>query len=432
MKIYDNKENKEKTLGIIDKGGKMKNIVEFEFMKKLMEKCRLKVIVTRPDGETELDMGLRRMFGIKEGLPRHQLRRAENNKLYRFTDAFYCRYIFFLFPEDGRAGVLGPYLTEELTQGQIFELAESRGIQGDKIPLLEKYFGSIPVLSDDSPIFIAVHTFAEALWGGADKYVSVDINREVTSEAVPFYNRDDFSEPLQTEWNIKNIELRYSYENRLMEAVEMGQLHVVEQLLQGFSKMSFESRSKDPVRNLKNYCIIMNTLMRKSAEKGGVHPLYIDMLSSDFAKRIESVTTVREIGPLIEDIFKSYCRYVRKYSTNKYSPPVQKAILHINAALNSNLSLTSLAERLNVSRSYLSDLFKKETGETVTEYTNKKRVKRATHLLSTTKLQVQTVAQHCGIPDVNYFSKLFKKYTGKTPNEYRKEIRGSYIQGNTL
>jgi YesN/AraC family two-component response regulator len=176
----------------------------------------------------------------------------------------------------------------------------------------------------------------------------------------------------------------------------------------------------------------MNTLMRKSAEKGGVHPLYIDMLSSDFAKRIESVTTVREIGPLIEDIFKSYCRYVRKYSTNKYSPPVQKAILHINAALNSNLSLTSLAERLNVSRSYLSDLFKKETGETVTEYTNKKRVKRATHLLSTTKLQVQTVAQHCGIPDVNYFSKLFKKYTGKTPNEYRKEIRGSYIQGNTL
>jgi YesN/AraC family two-component response regulator len=289
-------------------------------------------------------------------------------------------------------------------------------------PLVEKYFGSIPVLSDDSPIFIAVHTFAEALWGGADKYVSVDINREVTSEAVPFYNRDDFSEPLQTEWNIKNIELRYSYENRLMEAVEMGQLHVVEQLLQGFSKMSFESRSKDPVRNLKNYCIIMNTLMRKSAEKGGVHPLYIDMLSSDFAKRIESVTTVREIGPLIEDIFKSYCRYVRKYSTNKYSPPVQKAILHINADLNGNLSLTSLAERLNVSRSYLSDLFKKETGETVTEYTNKKRVKRATHLLSTTKLQVQTVAQHCGIQDINYFSKIFKKYTLSTPKEYRKNI----------
>ena len=172
--------------------------------------------------------------------------------------------------------------------------------------------------------------------------------------------------------------------------------------------------------------------MRKAAEKGGVHPFYIDKLSSSLAKRIENITMVREVGPLMEDIFKNYCRYVRKYSTSKYSPPVQKAILHIGASLNSDLSLSSLASNLGLSRSYLCDLFKKETGTTVTEYINQKRVKRATHLLSTTKLQVQTVAQHCGMSDVNYFSKLFKKYTGKTPNEYRKEIRGSYIQGKGL
>ena len=410
----------------------MKYDREFDFFKKIIEKSLLRIIITRPGGETELDMGLRRMFGIKEGLPRHQLKIAENNMLYRFTDAFYCRYLFFLLPEDGRAVVLGPYLSEGLSQGQILELAESRGIEGDKISLLEKYFASVPVFSDDDPVFSAVHVFAEEIWGGSDKYSFTDINREITSEAVPFYDRESFLEPVQTEWSIKNIEQRYFYENALMEAVETGKIHLVEQFLQSFSKMSFESRSNDPVRNLKNYAIIMNTLMRKAAEKGGVHPLYIDQLSSHFAKRIESVLTVKEIGPLMEDIFRTYCRYVRKYSTSKYSPPVQKAILHIGAALNSELSLTKLAENLKISRSYLSDLFKKETGVTVTEYINKKRVKRATHLLSTTKLQVQTVAQHCGMSDVNYFSKLFKKYTGKSPNEYRKEIRGSYIQGKGL
>ena len=40
-----------------------------------------------------------------------------------------------------------------------------------------------------------------------------------------------------------------------------------------------------------------------------------------------------------------------------------------------------------------------------------------------TRLQVQTIALHCGIMDVQYFPKLFKKQTGKTPREYRESMR---------
>ena len=43
----------------------------------------------------------------------------------------------------------------------------------------------------------------------------------------------------------------------------------------------------------------------------------------------------------------------------------------------------------------------------------------AEYLLSSTSLQIQTVALHCGILDVHYFTKLFKKHTGKTPTEFR-------------
>ena len=74
---------------------------------------------------------------------------------------------------------------------------------------------------------------------------------------------------------------------------------------------------------------------------------------------------------------------------------------------------------LNVNASYLSKLFKKETGITLTEYVAKKRIEQAAFLLTSTNLQIQTVAQNCGIYDVNYFTKLFKKHTGKTPKEYR-------------
>ena len=102
-----------------------------------------------------------------------------------------------------------------------------------------------------------------------------------------------------------------------------------------------------------------------------------------------------------------------------FSPPVQKAIIYIDSDLTANLSLSAIAEAQNVSASYLSWLFKQETGETLTDHVNKKRVKLATKLLETTNLQIQTIAQYCGILDVQYFSKVFKKYVGKSPKKYR-------------
>jgi YesN/AraC family two-component response regulator len=102
---------------------------------------------------------------------------------------------------------------------------------------------------------------------------------------------------------------------------------------------------------------------------------------------------------------------------------VQKTVVLIDSDLSADLTLSSLAKSQGVSAGYLSTVFKKETGKTVSEYIREKRVKHAAHLLSTTHLQVQTVALHCGIVDVQYFSKIFKKQTGKTPREYREDAR---------
>ena len=119
------------------------------------------------------------------------------------------------------------------------------------------------------------------------------------------------------------------------------------------------------------------------------------------------------------DMFRSYCRLVRKHALKVYSPLVQKTVILIESDLSANLTLHSLAQSQDVSCGYLSTIFKKETGQTVSEYIREKRVRHAAHLLATTHLQVQTVAVHCGIMDVQYFSKIFKKQTGKTPKEYR-------------
>ena len=113
---------------------------------------------------------------------------------------------------------------------------------------------------------------------------------------------------------------------------------------------------------------------------------------------------------------------MKRHSVKNLSPLIQKVILKIESDLSSQLSLSELAKINNVSASYLSGLFKKETGKTLTTYVNLKRIEHAKYLLRSTNLQIQTIAQHCGILDLHYFCRIFKKETGRTPSAYRTDL----------
>lgn len=344
--------------------------------------------------------------------------------IFRLRDPFGCRYLYLPLPELPTDAVLviGPYLSESPTQQQIMEWSENNGISPAQQKLLESYYESLSVLPDTSHLFVLLDAFAERLWG-ANEYSFEDVKQEPYSALSLLTEKNASSDEEGTLWKMKSIEQRYAFENEMMTAISRGQLHKVDMLLSGISSLVFEQRVADPVRNAKNYCIIVNTLLRKAAERGGVHPLYLDSTSSAFAVKIEQVHSLEAALPLATEMLRSYCRLVRKHSLKDYSPPVQKALTYIDANLAGSLSLRTLAETLNVSSSYLSTLFKKETGQTLTEYINQRRVKHAMHLLESTRLQVQTIAQHCGIVDVQYFSRIFKRIVGKTPKEYRESLK---------
>ncbi len=113
---------------------------------------------------------------------------------------------------------------------------------------------------------------------------------------------------------------------------------------------------------------------------------------------------------------------VQNYSFQKYTPLVRKAMNYIELNIGKGVSLKDLAGELNVNASYLSTVFKKEIGQTVTEYINQRRVEMAILYLNTSSMQIQDIAFQVGICDVNYFSKVFKKITGMTPTKYREKV----------
>ncbi len=341
--------------------------------------------------------------------------------LYKITTRFSFCFNYLLYELDGKPFILllGPYLEAALTSTDILEICEKNNIFLGANKYASEFFAGIPVLEPDDKVFIFLNTLCEHLWE-TPTFSIVDLTEGYDTQILPLINendkRDDFDSTLI---NMKLLEKRYSFENELMEAVTQGQIHKENELMGAFSESHLERRISDPVRNAKNYSIIMNTLLRKAAERGGVHPMYLDRMSSDFAAKIESLASLSDSYELMLDMFRSYCKLVRKYSMQGLSPIVRKTVLMIDADLSADLSLGTLAAAQNVSSGYLSTIFKKETEKTVSEYIREKRINAAKQLLSTTHLQVQTIALHCGIMDVQYFTKLFKKETGITPKEYR-------------
>ncbi len=388
-------------------------------------KCRVQTLLLDPDAplDPRADMGLYKLLyaqtpstSVREAIPE-----LTHNTVYRLLDLYDRHYIFFLLPEeDGNTALflVGPYLTKDFGPRRILELSERLKISPAKSKELESYFASLPLVSNDSPLFVLLDTFQEQIWGGKRHYKTVEMTQD-RSNIAPAPSDPKPADPERSAWDVQILEERYHFENELMAAVEHGQIHKTELIFSNLSTSSFEKRTADPVRNAKNYCIIMNTLLRKSAERGGVHPVHLDRISSDFARRIESVASLNETEGLMLEMYRSYCRLVQKFSLKDYSATVQRVILIIDNDLSANLTLSTLAGMLNISAGYLSDLFRREVGQTLTEFVNRKRIERAKQLLTTTQLQIQTIAQHCGILDVQYFSKTFKKYAGMTPKEYR-------------
>ncbi|MCR4943075.1 MAG: response regulator [Clostridium sp.] len=84
-----------------------------------------------------------------------------------------------------------------------------------------------------------------------------------------------------------------------------------------------------------------------------------------------------------------------------------------------NISLKDVAEEIFLSQNYLSDLFKRETGEGFYEFLSNYRINKAKEILKTTNLKIYEVAEKVGYSDSITFGRAFKKKMGTTPNNYR-------------
>ncbi|MDF2923790.1 MAG: two component transcriptional regulator, AraC family protein [Paenibacillaceae bacterium] len=102
-------------------------------------------------------------------------------------------------------------------------------------------------------------------------------------------------------------------------------------------------------------------------------------------------------------------------------PVIDKIIAYMKEHYAEELSLKRLSEFASMESSYLSDLFKKKTGSTLTHYQQRLRIEAASILLRESGLSVTEIGERVGFAGDSYFIRIFKRWTGHTPSDFRRQ-----------
>ena len=135
--------------------------------------------------------------------------------------------------------------------------------------------------------------------------------------------------------------------------------------------------------------------------------IYRVMNSSSFSAIIN--TLVKNARDRLEAVRKE----------REFSRPVLEATKYIKENFTQNITLENVAEHVHLNASYLSMLFKKETGTNYISFLTDCRINEAKQLLKNSGLSVAEICYTVGFTDKKYFSRLFSSRVGVRPTEYR-------------
>lgn len=93
---------------------------------------------------------------------------------------------------------------------------------------------------------------------------------------------------------------------------------------------------------------------------------------------------------------------------------------YIDQNYDKEITRSDLAEIVYLNPDYISRVFKKEMGISISAYLMGKRIETARELLESTNMPANVISMHVGYDNYSYFSRMFHENTGESPNEYRK------------
>lgn len=337
------------------------------------------------------------------------------------TDNFLLNYLAVGYFEKSQykgAIIVGPFISAIPDDGFISKVIETNHLSLAHRLQLHEYYKSLPIfdVNDNKNVGALMFNLASNSFAYGNMLFSQNESLDINNKEKNDLNEEEL---------FSAIELRYKVEKNLLNAVEKGSKEEALKFKNSFQFAAVHRIPNNPLRAYKNLTFSFNTLLRIASERGGVSPIYIHNLSDKFAILIENLSSMAQLEALQINMISEYCDLVNKYSTAGYSKVIRKAIDYINLNFDNPISLSLIADNIDINSSHLSRQFKKETNMTVTEFINKRRIKEAMFLIEQNNNSITEIALMVGYENHNYFCKVFKQMTSLTPKDYLKKAQKS-------
>ncbi|QAS53403.1 hypothetical protein HLI_14960 [Halobacillus litoralis] len=208
-----------------------------------------------------------------------------------------------------------------------------------------------------------------------------------------------------------------------LQLFKKGDDHAID-AYQSYKKHSISIN--EDVRASKNQLIRLVTELSWVCEELGAQVDEVQSLSDFYVNFLETKEKIDELQALEINILRSFLERARKLEDlPQHSPLVGRAQRYIFQNLTNDLTLKDIADSLNVNPNYLSGVFTRETGISLTHFINQQRIKEAKELLCISHHSLMEISILLGYNSQSYFTRVFKSVEGIGPKEFRQKYRAS-------
>ena len=214
----------------------------------------------------------------------------------------------------------------------------------------------------------------------------------------------------------------YDPELEFYSAIKSGNTTKVKELCKEsiLTKQGLGTLSKDSLQNMKYHFVIANALIARYCIECGMELTTAYGLSDFYIQKADECTSLDEIAQIHPVMAMDYTARMKNLRKSKIcSKPIAVCIDYICDSLHTRIYVETLAELVDLNPAYLSRLFKKEVGVTISQYIQDKKIETAQNMLVYSDYTPAQISSILAFPNQSYFTEIFRKKTGMTPKKYR-------------
>lgn len=317
--------------------------------------------------------------------------------------------------ETGTVLLIGPATEYALTTDAKKRITTELGLRGKQATALYGKLEAIPIMQ--LTVFIQQLSFLNYIIN-EDETVLSNYSEETISISARQAPVHFYSENHNTE----------EFEAHMLNCIEHGKLEVLSALLEAAAINQYTTGiiSSDTLRSQKNILVTSTVLACRAAVRGGLNYDLALSISDKYLQQIEGVYTFDDFYHLWKQMLLDYTTRTANLRLHAdASELVRSAARIISGQMYQKISVEQLAQDLNVSRSYLSHQFKRETGWSLTDFIAQQKIDEAARLMQTTNMTLAEIAYQLAFSSQSYFHATFKKITGVNPGKYSRRLRVS-------